>query len=297
MRNLMIILSLIIFTSISHAQEAVFKFMPPNGISYTETNKRTIEKNFGNLGTDTDVTEGKAEISITKNGKEYLLIATPTEIKVTKNGQQVDNPIVNLPLNRKIKYRIDENGKIKNIEGYESLIKEIKEKLPPGSQNALLEKLFNPDAMIKKEIAEWDGRVSNLVGEKVSEGDRWYSEDEFTLPTGGALKFYTVIEFSKIWTEGSKKLVQINYIYDTDAAVMKQVFEDVSKSISEHYQIPLIQADKPNMSGGGERIIDSNTMLFQSEKIWRVLRMKLTVPGQDEVFSTVKETREYSFQY
>jgi hypothetical protein len=49
MRNLMIILSLIIFTSISHAQEAVFKFMPPTGISYTETLKKTVEKTFGNL--------------------------------------------------------------------------------------------------------------------------------------------------------------------------------------------------------------------------------------------------------
>ena len=96
---------------------------------------------------------------------------------------------------------------------------------------------------------------------------------------------------------GSKKLVKINYINDTDAGAMKQLFEDMSKSLSKDYQIPLIQTNKPSMSAGGERVIDANTMLFKSENNWRGMTMKLTVPGQDEVFSTVKETREYSFQY
>jgi len=297
MRNLMIILSLIIFTSISHAQEAVFKFMPPTGISYTETLKKTVEKTFGNLRNDIEISESKVKISITKNGKEYLMVATPIEIKVTKNGQRVDNPILNLPLNRKITYRINENGEIKSIEGYESLIKDLKESIPSEFQNALIQKLFNPEAMINREIEEWYGRVGGFVGQKVSEGDRWYSESEFALPTGGTIKYFIVTEFSKIWTEGSKKLVKINYINDTDAGAMKQLFEDMSKSLSKDYQIPLIQTDKPSMSAGGERIIDANTMLFQSERSWRVMTMKLTVPGQDEVFSTVKETREYSFQY
>src|SRR3990172_11191279 len=117
MRNLMIILSLIIFTSISHAQEAVFKFMPPTGISYTETLKKTVEKTFGNLRNDIEISESKVKISITKNGKEYLMVATPIEMNTTKNGQKVDNPVFKLLLNHKITYRIDENGKIKSIEG------------------------------------------------------------------------------------------------------------------------------------------------------------------------------------
>jgi hypothetical protein len=297
MYKFLITLSLIIYVSVSQAQEAVFRFMPPNGISYTETYKRTLEKNFGNLRTDSEFTEAKTKISIIKEGQDYLVIATPTEIKVIQNGQVVDNPIVNLPLNRKIIYRINENGKIKDIKGYESFIKDIKERLPPASRNALLEKLLNAEAMIEKEIVEWNGRVGIFVGEKVSVGDRWYTEDEFTLPTGDTLKFYNVIEFSKIWTAGSKKLVKISFVYDTDVDVIKQVFEDTSKTISEHYQIPLIQIDKPSLSGGGERIVDANTMLIQSETIWRVMTMKTTLPGQDELWSTTKETREYSFQY
>jgi len=46
----MVILSLVLFTIFSHAEEAVFKFMPPTGISYTETLKKTVEKTFGTNG-------------------------------------------------------------------------------------------------------------------------------------------------------------------------------------------------------------------------------------------------------
>jgi hypothetical protein len=52
-----------------------------------------------------------------------------------------------------------------------------------------------------------------------------------------------------------------------------------------------------SLGSRGERVIDPATMLIYAESLSRTIKMRTEAPGQEPVWTTMQEKREYRFAY
>lgn len=286
----------IVFEAI--AQEFEFRFNPPDGIAFVQTSKITKIKDLGPLGKQTDETESKTKVVIKKTPSGYSAIFTPISATMSQDGKKVDNLILSLLQDIVVTYEVDAKGQLKTISGFDTLEKKIKETFPPEAVESL-STVINEQTMINKEKAEWNGRIGSFVGSRVNLGDVWTSTDEFALPKGGTVTFYSTTKVADKVKCGTWDCLQIQFSYNSDAKALKDFIGKVASDIAEAANSP---KPKPEISeveidGGGERLIDPNTMLIYSETLTRTMKIPMEVPGQGKVMTTMQEKREYTFDY
>jgi hypothetical protein len=276
----------------------MFRFNPPGGIAFVQTNKTTKVKEMGSSGKQTDEIESKTKIVMKRTPRGYSAIFTPISATMVRDGKKVDNPILAVLQKIIVTYEVDADGQLKTISGFDKLEKQIKEIFPP-EEAASLASVISEQAMINKEKAEWNGRIGNFVGRTIKLGDVWTSTDDFALPTGGAVTFYSATKFANRVKCGARDCLHIQFSYNSDANALKDF---VGKMISDFSKAAGDSQIKTGISGveivgGGERLIDPNTMLIYSETVTRTMKIPMEVPGQGRVITTMKEKREYTFDY
>jgi hypothetical protein len=176
----------------------------------------------------------------------------------------------------------------------------MKATLPPAAVQSL-SSVLSEEALVNKEKADWDGRISSFVGQKAEIGDAWTSTDRYPMPTGGTVEFYSATKLVGSAKAGGKDCVRIRFSYNTDANALKQFVGKLGKDIGQMTGSKSA-AFKPGAGaativGSGERLIDPATMLIYSETLTRTIKMPMEVPGQGKVSTTLVEKKEYQFDY
>lgn len=281
------------------AEELTFRFNPPDRATYIETVKTTRVKDMGSFGNTTDVGETSAKITIQRTSDGYEVEVTPLSMTMSRNGQVVNNPTTLVLLDTIVRYKLDSDGRLLTIRGYETVLDRMQQVLPPAAVQAL-GAVFGEEALIKKETAEWNGRIGSFLGQRAKVGDVFTGTEAFPLPTGGTVAYYSVTEIAEeTKCGGEHDCVRIRFTYNTDAETLGQtvgtVLSDVSKAVGASDVAPGISGVE--IIGSGERLIDPRAMLIYSETRIRTIKMLMDVPGQARVPTTMQETKEYSFAY
>lgn len=291
---------LVIFNVTSQAigQELEFHFNPPDGITYTETLKTTKVKDMGSFGKQTDIGEVKSSVSIKRTSNGYAVTVTPVSMTMTRNRQVVNNPTTPILLDTVVTYDLDANGQLLAIQGYETLLERIQRVFPPAAAQSL-SAMFSEDAIVHKETAERNGRIGSYIGRVVKIGEVVNATEEFSLPTGGTVVYYSTTKFVEQTKCGGHDCVRIQFFYNTDANALAELVGttvgEIAKAVDASEQAPGVSGVE--IVGGGERLIDPATMLIYSESVTRTMKMLMDVPGQEKTMTTVQEKREYSFDY
>ena len=105
-----------------------------------------------------------------------------------RNGQEVNNPIIGLLSKVTITYKLDKEGNLLDIVGYEKVMETLNSQFP----SEVVEKLspmLNTEALKQRDISEWYGRIGDYINKKISIGDVWEYEVPFTLPNGIDLNY------------------------------------------------------------------------------------------------------------
>jgi hypothetical protein len=169
--------------------------------------------------------------------------------------------------------------------------------LDPEVQKALAT-AFSPQALRRREEAEWRGRITDYVGRTVKAGEQWKSQSQYGLPTG-PINYHVLTRFPQIKRQGAQTLVTIHFSYDSDAKAVGQLAERVAKDLSSHMpnaaSLPAPKIGAVKISGKGERVVDAQTMFIVSEKLQRILQFPMEVPGQGKIMQTVQESKQYQF--
>ncbi len=199
-----------------------------------------------------------------------------------------------------VTYELDRQGKILSIKGYDTLIEKMKATLPPAAVQSL-SSVLSEEALVNKEKAEWDGRISSFVGQKARIGDAWTSTDQYPMPTGGAIQFYSATKLAGQARADGMDCVRIQFSYNTDENALKQFVGKLGKDIGQ-MTTSKSAAFKPgagaaSIVGSGERVIDPATMLIYAETLTRTIKMPMEVPGQGKVPATLVEKKQYHFDY
>ena len=92
--------------------------------------------------------------------------------------------------------------------------------------------------------------------------------------------------------------VQINFSYSSEPGSLNPAFGRLMAGLSRVAGLPAsIQIDDIGITGEGQRLVDPDTMLIDSETLNRTTRIRMRLPGRGSGTATFTETREYRFDY
>jgi hypothetical protein len=274
-----------------------FRYNPPDGMQSVEVSKRTRIMEMGD-DKRIEVTETKALTHVEKRAGGYIINSRFLSLSTERNGRPVANPMADAMRGLEVQFLTDSEGRLREIQGFDKLLDVIRSKFPPAVVKTMAP-LFNPDVLINREKAQWEGRISQFVGKSAKIGDVWTGEEDVQLPTGGKANSHSAILFSDLVECRGKQCVRLKLYYNTNAAelgkAVGKIVEDTAKAVSGSSPVVRLSSGI-QVEGEGERIVDPETMAIYSEKITRTIRMTADVPGQGRTPMTVRETREYSVE-
>lgn len=284
----------------SAAQERFqFRFAPPDGVSYIEAVTLTKVRELGQGRMQTDVAQAETNVTIKKTPSGYNVVGVPSSLRMTRNGTKVEGAFVTAPLGATITYELDKNGQIQKVTGYKELVRRLVQSLPQAA--ASVSSVLNEETMVRKDVAEWNGRIGNFVGREVQIGDVWTSSDEFSLPTGDVITFHSVTHIAGKEQCGTLDCIRVRFAYHSDADALKDYVAKVLGDVANRAGVkpPGMKPGRAGvlLEGSGERVVDPATMLIYSERYQRTLKLPMRIPGQGEIVTALHETKEYRFDY
>ncbi len=177
-----------------------------------------------------------------------------------RDGKEVDNPIARLLSSAVTTYKLDPDGNILDLVGYEAFIDGISRQVPTEIFEQL-SPLLSIEALKAREIAEWNGRVGDYVGAEVRIGDNFVADVPYQIPGGSTINYTLHTTIAGFIPCGEKKCVRIEQAYDSQADnVAKMAGEVVSKlaqSVSPETQKSRPENSVATIKGNVKRTIDA----------------------------------------
>jgi len=292
---------LLLWASAAYAaedQKITFHFNPPDGTALVETVSTTKVVDMGASTKQTQRGETKGKVTFRRMGSGYTVSATLTSVKVTRNGKPITDPMLSGLVGRTVAYDVSDDGQLERVRGVAEVVEAIRKQLPPAALRTLGDTLTE-DAWIQRETTEWNGRIGGFAGASVTLGETWMTTDEYPLPSGDSLTFYSATTFAANEKRAGHDCVRITFRYDTDATALAKL---LGKKAEELQSLGMLPGKPPKvagaqLTGSGYRIIDPKTMLLYDEVIRRSVVMRMDIPGKGRVTITSDETRQYTREY
>lgn len=284
-------------TAYLSGQELTFRFDPPDSITFIQHLTTTRVSTTEGAAPRTDVTVSRTEIQIQKGENGFTVRATPLSITLTRNGQEIQNPLLPLLLAMKVTIETDERGEVLDVHGYGDLATLIDSLLPPAVAGQLGGTLTE-QAMVAREISEWNDRIADMSGLDIRVGDTYVGGVEINDANGVPVTSLVVTEVKEIAECKLGACAVVSITHSTEpasiATLLELEIEDVLLMAGvgvEDFSSNLM------MRGESKRVIYVNTLLYDSEITRRVFTTDIDVPGEGTKRHTQEETREYSFEY
>jgi hypothetical protein len=292
--------------SLMPAAAEQFQFNPPDGATFVVSVRTTRTTTLGALGKRTEDRETSERVRVTKTADGFSIAETAVYGTMNRDGEKVESPILKLLVGMSVNYEVDSRGQVKAIRGFDQLITRLKAALPPGTLETM-SPTVTEEALVNREVAEWNGRVASFVGREVKVGDMWTSKDRFDLPTGGAVNFTTTTRIVGREQVEGHDCVRLKFSYTANAptplvpgqtAGAKAAGKPARKpSRPARVAKKTVPAAATSITGGGDRLVDPATMLIYAESISRTIKMPVAVPGRGKVAGTLVERKSYRYQY
>jgi hypothetical protein len=305
-------LSLLRAGSVAAAEQ--FQFNPPEGTTYVLSVRTTRVTTLGALGKRTEDRETSERVQITRTPDGFSLTGTGISGTLNRDGEKVESPIFKMLTGITVTTEVDGRGQVKSMRGFDQFIRKLQSALPPGVLETMPPGVISEEAMVNRETAEWNGRISSFVGREVKVGDVWKSTERYELPTGGVANYQTTTRIVGREQFNGQDCVRIRFSYTAAAP-------GTAAALGTTAPVPLLggtagagkkprgkaSAGKTNrtkprpgtmsITGGGDRLIDPATMLIYAEFLTRTIKMPIDVRGRGKVASTMVEKKQYRYQY
>lgn len=276
----------------------VFRFAPPESLDYTETRVITREKIFGDERRQADRLEVTMDVSLRATEDGYTMTQTPASMVSTRDGRPFLEPMQALFQDVVLTWFLAEDGSVDALEGMEGMADRARRLLPPEVARAL-EPVLDEESLRAKEIAEWDGRVTDFVGALVVVGDTLSFEQPFTLPNGQTLTYLTRLIVTGWRDTPIGPRLQLDTVYDSDARSFDTFVSGMADRVltAAGADSLLTEVTGSRISGTSRRLVDPATLLTQEEVATRRMSFTMSMPGKPDLPVTMIEERRATFRY
>ena len=271
-----------------------FRFRPPDGLEYVQIVRTVRVQDMGPLGSQTERSVARASMRVARTPEGYTVTGRPISFTMSRDGREVREPLVEALQGAVITYRLDPDGKLLGIEGFDGLLDAVADRIP--MQAGSLAPLLDARVLTDRETAEWNGRIGSFIGRTVRIGDAWQDRAPYTLPNGEDLEYFSATSFPRVEACGQPTCLLVEVSYSTDPTAL-------AGRSGRTQGAPPGPATGPGaissseVSGAARRLIEPGSMRIHSESTSRTIRMHIELPGRGSVPMTLTETRDYAFEY
>ncbi len=280
----------------AQSQDYTFRFAPPDGTVVAVTLDEVRE--YEVAGASTNVRHSQAEmlVSMHRDGDGYRLEETLVSSRMTQNGEVVHHPVSEAMQGLTVSFRVDAHGRLLGIDGYAGLAEKVAALVSPALAAALAP-MVSEQAMLARQVAEWNGRIGDYAGVDFSLGDAIEGEASVTLPSGRPMVYTTRIWFPDTEPCGETTCVRVEQRYDSDDPALSEHSGEVVSGIYDALDAPAPEIDGQRIAGRVSRLIDPRTMLIYREASKRVITMTMDIPGGGKGPARFTQERHYAYAY
>lgn len=292
----------LIFPGCSPDKELKFTFNRKDGETYIQRLSVSSERHMGPTNVQMDDTLSVTKVTCKKTVDGWDIDSQPLSRTIMRNGKELKNPLLDLLSGFVITYKLDMNGELKDILGYEKVVETIHSQYPSDVADGLTSSL-DVDSLKQREFSEWNGRIGNFINKEFSIGDVWEFKTPFTLPNGVNLTYKGKTHFKELVMYKDIKCVLIEQTYDSTGEGMSDLINDVAQSVSKGEEddknVLSLKESKVSSSIKGKltRVIDPATMHIYREDAERIIYMEMDIPGAGRIPVKITETRSYEYEY
>ena len=300
----------LLFISVSMgalAQESVdFHYNPPVGTTYEVAFEAVQKRSMSDGEEDKSQTENiliKKTVSIEKVDEGWIEHHDVKSLEMYRNGQFVNNPLINATLKRSLQYHISANGEMQDVTGYEGVLTELQGALPDKVMNRISH-VLKPENLKIRDIVEWNGRFGGLAGQTKEIGSTEVKTVPQQLPSGDLVEFETATHFVGWEDCGDKQCFRIELTYNGDLQKAAEKMLEQTHKMTEMLRDEGSGQAAPEqvgalIEGKTTLILDPETMLPYREQQDRFLRMITDLPGLGRVpvEQSSRKTITYSYPH
>lgn len=282
------------------AAPLVFRFHPPDSVSFTEEVKtdHTMWDDSTALPTDSSIAVYRRSLDRYHAGFRMTSLASSV---ITKRGDAVtDNPVNTLLMRTKFVATLDTFGIISTVTGFEHLPQEI-DSLYKGELATRLKQSLSPENMAARERSQWNGMLENLAGSTIHPGAITYEQSQYPLPGGGHLPLLIAIRVSDTLRLNGKVCANLLISADSDVSELAERLHLSVDELVVHY--PLADTLGIAITQAGSRyvaetraVLEVATLLPQFQSTQRdIVVVGSTSAGAKTVRLVQGETRTYTY--
>jgi hypothetical protein len=277
---------LILLQGCSSDKEFKFTFDRQDGETYVQKLSISRERLTGADSMEMEDTLIETRVTCRKIIVGWDIESQTLNTIMMKNGEEIQSPLFALISKLTITYRIDSNGNMKDLIGYDRVLEAVKSQYPPEVAENVSAGI-NIDAIRQREFTEWKNRVGDFLGKKFSIGDTWEHDTSYTLSNGVKIKYKIKTLFKEMVQQNNVSCVLIEQTYDSA----------LQGSVEENGKRPEQDQESASINGKVTRIIDPSTMRIYKEEMKRVIHMDMEMPVAGKIPVEIVETRTYEYDY
>jgi len=271
-----------------------FKFNPTNdAISYSIDTKIIRDKSV-DTQKRVDVIDLKTQASIKKEPFGYLMNLKPQILSLKRDGIDTIDPLLSIMYEGDFSFILNSKGELDSVTGFDNVENQIKNSFPPEYHQAM-SKIITTDVLENSAVENWFSAISGYLGSTVSINDEFSTINEYPLPSGEALTYFTIASIYGEVECDEHNCLEIHYRYTSnpdDVNRVEELLEDFLAEMGEETEefISNMKFSGTNISGNGVIIIDPTTMLIYKEHYSKTIKMKISIPGFEKDVESVSIT-------
>lgn len=245
------------------AGEPVFvRWNPPDGLCREEVFDATRIVERADVGRRIDRKATRVVVSYHTGPAGFVMAATTVSASATRDGQPREDRLQEFFHEVPLRYQMDLVGRLVGIDGLARVVERVRAQ--PAADEGL-KAIVREESYIGPLREDWEIRYGQLLGRRLAPGDSWRKPDEYLLPAGNTLVFYLSTRVAeKVRVEG-RDCLRLEFFYHS---APEPATPDLSAPIT-----------RSEIFGGGERIVDPDTLLLYGEHWEFILRIAPGVLG------------------
>ena len=250
-----------------------FRYAPADALHLVLRQTDREARFLAGRGTQQSTTRASTDFKYSRTEDGFELRTKALSFERRRDERVQEDPVARVLLGQTHVYRIDRDGRLVGVDGFEGLLERVQASLPPDVVQALAP-MLDPAMLEAAEKAEWRRRYGGFVGATVSIGDVWEATANITLPSGERLEHPVRTSFAQASGCGDAPCVEI-----------------LTVSASERAEpgAPVIRYEE-------RRVLEPETMRIHRETLNQSIEMMLQIPGEPNAKAQLTLSREYVYE-
>ena len=278
------------------AETVELLYAPSDGAVFdvSETTERQVAGT--NRDTVTDSRTRLSRIRVERLDEGFSNRTTILSVTLLRNGSNVSSPVFSAMSNLELDYRLDDEGNLVGITGYDQLPAATRATLPESLAKTLTG-LLDYTSIQRAEENAYRRIYGALPGRSLETGVAVASAATHVLPFGGSLPLYAV-DILERRTDAAETL-KLTRRYHTDPVALAGEFEAIAESdllaTANGLQTMVPEGQSAvSVQGSVETLLDSDGLLVASQTATLEYNLSLSQSSGDPVEVQVRETGRFS---